>query len=111
MLARAADPEQAYIHEVLPHKLAVDAQENLYIIDRENKRLQVFDKDLKKRNREIQLPHVTCGFYEDATGQLWLSTGRHGQVIAELHLVLLRRAHARSPWPAAAPASSSSRPR
>ncbi len=30
----------------LPHKLAVDAQENLYIIDRENKRLQVFDRDL-----------------------------------------------------------------
>jgi DNA-binding beta-propeller fold protein YncE len=31
---------------VLPHKLAVDAQENLYIIDRENKRVQVFDKNL-----------------------------------------------------------------
>ena len=31
---------------VLPHKLAVDAQENLYIIDRENKRLQIFDKNL-----------------------------------------------------------------
>jgi len=30
----------------LPHKLAVDARENLYIIDRENKRLQVFDKNL-----------------------------------------------------------------
>ncbi len=30
----------------LPHKLAVDAQENLYIIDRENKRVQVFSKDL-----------------------------------------------------------------
>ena len=30
----------------LPHKLAVDAQERLYIIDRENKRLQVYDKDL-----------------------------------------------------------------
>ncbi|HTM31967.1 MAG TPA: 6-bladed beta-propeller [Vicinamibacterales bacterium] len=30
----------------LPHKLAVDAQENLYIIDRENKRLQVFDREL-----------------------------------------------------------------
>lgn len=30
----------------LPHKLAVDAEENLYIIDRENKRVQVFDKDL-----------------------------------------------------------------
>lgn len=31
---------------VLPHKLAVDARENLYIIDRENRRLQVYDRDL-----------------------------------------------------------------
>ena len=31
---------------VLPHKLAVDANENLYIIDRENRRVQVFDKNL-----------------------------------------------------------------
>lgn len=30
----------------LPHKLAVDADENLYIIDRENHRIQVFDKNL-----------------------------------------------------------------
>jgi sugar lactone lactonase YvrE len=30
----------------LPHKLAVDAQENLYIIDREGHRVQVFDKNL-----------------------------------------------------------------
>ena len=30
----------------LPHKLAVDAQENLYVIDREGHRLQVFDKNL-----------------------------------------------------------------
>ena len=38
---------------MLPHKLAVDAQENLYIIDRENKRVQVFDKDLNYM-REIK---------------------------------------------------------
>jgi len=30
----------------LPHKLAVDAEENLYIIDREGHRVQVFDKNL-----------------------------------------------------------------
>jgi len=30
----------------LPHKLAVDADENLYIIDRENKRIQIFDRNL-----------------------------------------------------------------
>lgn len=30
----------------LPHKLALDAADNLYVVDRENKRIQVFDKDL-----------------------------------------------------------------
>jgi DNA-binding beta-propeller fold protein YncE len=30
----------------LPHKLAVDADETLYVLDRENHRLQVFDRDL-----------------------------------------------------------------
>lgn len=39
---------------VLPHKLAVDAQENLYIIDRENKRLQVYDRNLSYL-REIKV--------------------------------------------------------
>jgi DNA-binding beta-propeller fold protein YncE len=38
----------------LPHKLAVDAQENLYVIDREGHRLQVFDKNLNYR-REIRV--------------------------------------------------------
>jgi DNA-binding beta-propeller fold protein YncE len=38
----------------LPHKLAVDADENLYIIDRENKRLQVYDKNLTYQ-REIKV--------------------------------------------------------
>jgi tripartite motif-containing protein 71 len=37
----------------LPHKLAVDADENLYIIDREGHRLEVFDKNLNY-NREIR---------------------------------------------------------
>ena len=36
----------------LPHKLAVDADENLYIIDRENHRLQVFDKNLNYHARD-----------------------------------------------------------
>ena len=39
---------------VLPHKLAVDAQENLYIIDREGHRLQVYDKNLNYL-REIKI--------------------------------------------------------
>lgn len=39
----------------LPHKLAVDSQENLYIIDREGHRVQVFDKNLNYL-REINVP-------------------------------------------------------
>jgi DNA-binding beta-propeller fold protein YncE len=31
---------------VLPHKLATDADDNMYIVDRENRRIQVFDKNL-----------------------------------------------------------------
>lgn len=31
---------------VLPHKLATDADDNLYIVDRENRRIQVFDRNL-----------------------------------------------------------------
>jgi len=38
---------------VLPHKIAVDAREDLYIVDRENKRVQVFDKDLNYK-RELK---------------------------------------------------------
>jgi DNA-binding beta-propeller fold protein YncE len=31
---------------VLPHKLALDADDSMYIVDRENRRVQVFDKNL-----------------------------------------------------------------
>jgi hypothetical protein len=36
----------------LPHQSAVDANDNVYVVDRENKRIQVFDKDLNYQ-REI----------------------------------------------------------
>jgi sugar lactone lactonase YvrE len=39
----------------LPHKIAVDADENLYIIDREGHRVQVFDRNLTYI-REIHVP-------------------------------------------------------
>jgi DNA-binding beta-propeller fold protein YncE len=39
----------------LPHQAAVDANDNLYVIDRENHRIQVFDADLNYQ-REIAHP-------------------------------------------------------
>ncbi len=32
-------------------------------------------------HHDIQLQNLTCGFYEDAKGQLWMSTGRDGLVL------------------------------
>lgn len=41
-----ADKGTAAGEWVLPHKLALDASDNMYIIDRENRRVQVFDRNL-----------------------------------------------------------------
>ena len=63
------------------HSVVVAPTGEVWVADRASAKIVVFDKDLKNRNREIQLGQLTCGFYEDPTGQLWLSTGRHGMVM------------------------------
>ena len=54
---------------VLPHKLAVDAQENLYIIDREDHRLQVL-------RQEPELPARDQGRGLESVGHRHLAQGR-----------------------------------
>ena len=67
---------------VLPHKLAVDAQENLYIIDREGHRVQVFDKNLNYL-REINVRGL------ESVGHRHLAQGRR-------RLCVHRRSRART---------------
>jgi len=62
------------------HTVIVSPTGEVWVGDRASEKIVVFDKDLKTR-REIQEHNLTCGFYEDATGQLWMSTGRHGLVL------------------------------
>src|SRR5580698_9232771 len=62
------------------HSVIVSPTGEVWVGDRASEKIVVFDKDLKTR-REIQETNLTCGFYEDATGQLWMSTGRNGLVL------------------------------
>lgn len=62
------------------HTAVVSPKGEVWVGDRASAKIVVYDGNLKPV-REIQLQNLTCGFYEDATGQLWMSTGRHGMVL------------------------------
>ncbi|MCP5411339.1 MAG: hypothetical protein H6924_04285 [Alphaproteobacteria bacterium] len=62
------------------HSVVVAPNGDVWVGDRASQKIVVYDKNLKKQ-RDIQLQNLTCGFYKDATGQLWMSTGRDGMVL------------------------------
>jgi DNA-binding beta-propeller fold protein YncE len=62
------------------HTVIVAPNGDVWTGDRHSRKIVVLDKDLKSR-REINLPDMPCGFYVDATGQLWASTGRDGRIL------------------------------
>jgi sugar lactone lactonase YvrE len=75
--ANLAHPDGKYptIHTVI-----VSPTGEVWVGDRASEKILIFDKDLKSHH-DIQMQNLTCGFYEDAKGQLWMSTGRHGMVL------------------------------
>jgi streptogramin lyase len=62
------------------HTVIVSPTGEVWVGDRASQKILIFDKDLKSHH-DIQMHNLTCGFYEDATGQLWMSTGRDGLVL------------------------------
>ncbi|HKB95517.1 MAG TPA: hypothetical protein VKB94_01635 [Rhizomicrobium sp.] len=62
------------------HSVIVSPTGEVWVGDRASQKILIFDKDLKT-HRDIQMQNLTCGFYEDAKGQLWMSTGRDGLVL------------------------------
>ena len=62
------------------HTVIVSPTGEVWVGDRASMKILIFDKDLKTHH-DIQMQNLTCGFYEDAKGQLWMSTGRHGMVL------------------------------
>ena len=64
----------------LPHSLVFDAQGLLYIADRNNARIQVFDAD-GNYIRELQHPGTPCGLFMGADQHIWLAHGHTGQIM------------------------------
>jgi len=64
----------------LPHSLVFDAQGLLYIADRNNARIQVFDAD-GAFVRESKHPGTPCGLFMTPDQTIWLAHGHTGQIM------------------------------
>ena len=65
----------------MAHGIAVDPKNgDLWIADREEYRLVVYGKD-GKHKRTIQMRNLMCAVAFDPRGDLWVSTGRDGQLL------------------------------
>jgi DNA-binding beta-propeller fold protein YncE len=64
----------------IAHSIVVDAKGLVYVADRQNRRVQIFDADGKyvKEWKYLGLP---CGLYVDGRGQMYLVTGFAGQIL------------------------------
>jgi streptogramin lyase len=64
----------------LPHSLVFDSQGLLYIADRNNARIQVFDAD-GTYIRESRHPGTPCGLFMGDDQHIWLAHGHTGQIM------------------------------
>jgi DNA-binding beta-propeller fold protein YncE len=64
----------------IAHSIAIDAQGLLYVADRNNQRIQVFDAD-GKYLRESKHPGTPCGLFIGPDQNIWLAHGHAGRLI------------------------------
>ena len=64
----------------IAHSIAIDAKGLVYVADRNNQRIQVFDAD-GNYVRESRHPGTPCGLFISSDQHLWLAHGHAGQVI------------------------------
>jgi DNA-binding beta-propeller fold protein YncE len=64
----------------IAHSAVVDAQGNVYVADRQNRRVQIFDSD-GKYLKEWKFAGLPCGLYIGAGQQMYLVTGFAGQIL------------------------------
>ena len=62
------------------HSIVVDSTGMVYVADRQNRRLQVFDLD-GKFIKEWKYAGLPCGLYLDSSQQMYLATGFAGQIL------------------------------
>jgi DNA-binding beta-propeller fold protein YncE len=64
----------------LAHSVVIDAQGLVYVADRQNRRVQVFDVD-GKFVKEWRYAGLPCGLYLGADQQMYLASGFAGQIL------------------------------
>jgi DNA-binding beta-propeller fold protein YncE len=64
----------------IAHSIVVDAKGLLYVADRNNQRIQVFDAD-GNYIRESKHPGTPCGLFMSPDQHIWLAHGHAGQVM------------------------------
>jgi DNA-binding beta-propeller fold protein YncE len=64
----------------IAHSVAIDAKGLVYVADRNNQRIQVFDAE-GAFVREWRLPGTPCGLFITPDQTLWLAHGHAGQVL------------------------------
>jgi len=64
----------------IAHSIAIDAKGLIYVADRNNQRIQVFDGD-GTYIRESKHPGTPCGLFIGPDQHIWLAHGHAGQLI------------------------------
>ncbi|PYR46996.1 MAG: hypothetical protein DMF89_20565 [Acidobacteria bacterium] len=64
----------------IAHSVVVDGQGLVYVADRQNRRVQIFDGD-GKYSKEWKYAGLPCGLFLGPGGQMYLATGFAGQIL------------------------------
>ena len=64
----------------IAHSIAIDAKGLIYVADRNNQRIQVFDAD-GTYLRELRHPGTPCGLFIGPDQHIWLAHGHAGQLM------------------------------
>jgi sugar lactone lactonase YvrE len=66
-------------HFGMVHSIALDPQGNVYLADREDKRIVIYDGN-GRFIRTIQMANLVCAFMVTKDNELWMSNGQDGQI-------------------------------
>lgn len=64
----------------IPHSVVVDGKGLVYVADRQNRRVQIFDVN-GKHLRDWKFAGLPCGLHIDADGQMYMVSGFSGQIL------------------------------
>jgi len=77
---RGTGPEAGPGEFSVPHSIVIDENDRVYVADRENQRIQIFDTD-GNYLEEWTFDAMVCALYFGADGYLYMTTGFDAQIV------------------------------